>query len=354
MIAGIAGARKRVTPVLLKAISNLIKGAVLSPALVIPGVSGGTMALILGIYGRLISALHSFSLSTLKETLGLLGGADRKARLKTLWDRHDMKFLLTLLAGAVISVFPCMLLINYLFEDHRQATQSFFLGLVALSIIFPLRLMERKSAIELLCALGAITIVVSLGINQDRLKAEKENAGPAVTATAESPGFESAPAPDHTIGNCVRYALSGVVASSAMLLPGISGSFLLLLLGIYQDVVAFLNPLSPDFDLLLTAIFLAGCVIGLVLFARLINFLLERCHSPTMAFLGGLMMGSLWTLWPFRSAESYRPGWPGEEDSAMGMSLIAFLAGAAIIAAFARYGRDPKSTEGRSRGKAEA
>ena len=180
------------------------------------------------------------------------------------------------------------------------------------------------------------------------------NAGPAVAAAAESPGFESAPAPDHSIGNCVRYALSGVVASSAMLLPGISGSFLLLLLGIYQEIVVFLNPLSSGFDLLLTAIFLAGCVIGLVLFARLINFLLERCHSPTMAFLGGLMMGSLWTLWPFRSAESYRPGWPGEEDSAMGMSLIAFLAGAAIIAAFARYGRDPKSTGDRTRGKAEA
>jgi len=330
---------------LFKVISNLLKGAILGPAMVIPGVSGGTMALILGIYDRLIKALHGFSLGTLKDILAL--------RLDTLWQKHDLKFLLTLLAGATFSVFPCMLLIDYLFTRHPQPTQGFFFGLVGASIIFPLRLMKRKASIELLCALAAIAITIPLGINRDRHLAEEQADKTAVVAPAENASNDKVPAPDHTPGNCIRFALSGAIASAAMLLPGISGSFLLLLLGIYQEVLVFINPLAPGFDPLLGIIFIASCIAGLVLFARLINFLLVRCHSPTMAFLGGLMIGSLWNLWPFRSPGSSSPAWPAGFDNATAMCLLTFVAGASIITALAFYNRKANNNDD-GRGATEA
>lgn len=327
---------------MLKMISNLLKGVVLGPAIVIPGVSGGTMALILGIYDRLIKALHSFSFGTLRDALKLFSGVGRKERFHALLDKHDMKFLLMLLAGALLAVFPSMLLIEYLFKNHRQPTQGFFLGLVGISIIFPLRLMKRKSVVELLCALAAIALAISLGINEDRLDAEKNTSNPIVAATDAETGKDAAPGAGHTIGNCARFAFSGALASSAMLLPGISGSFLLLLLGIYQEVLNSINPFSSAFDPLLAAIFIAGCICGLVLFARLINFLLERCYSPTMAFLGGLMAGSLWTLWPYRNPGSGDPVWPGAGDNSVGMTLLCILAGGLLISALAWYHRGAK------------
>ena len=330
---------------MFKVISNLLKGAILGPAMVIPGVSGGTMALILGIYDRLIKALHSFSLGTLKDILSL--------RLDTLWQKNDLKFLLTLLAGATLSVFPCMLLIDYLFTWHPQPTKGFFFGLVGASIIFPLRLMKRKGSIELLCALAAIAITIPLGMNQDRRLAEKQADKTAVVATAETATDDKVPEPDHSPGNCLRFAFSGALASAAMLLPGISGSFLLLLLGIYQEVLVFVNPLAPGFDPLLGIIFIASCIAGVVLFARLINLLLDRCHSPTMAFLGGLMLGSLWNLWPFRSPGSSAPAWPDEVNSTAGLCLLTCVAGASIITALAFYKRKAGDDDD-GRGETEA
>ena len=327
---------------MLKMISSLLKGAVLGPAMVIPGVSGGTMALILGIYDRLIKALHSFSFGTLRDALGLFSGAGRKERFQALLDRHDIKFLLTLLAGAVLAIFPSMLLIEYLFNNYSQPAHGFFLGLVGVSIIFPLRLMERKSAVELLCALAAIALAISIGINKDRIDEEKGKSNPIVTAADVETGKDATPGAGHSIGNCARFAFSGALASSAMLLPGISGSFLLVLLGVFHEVLNSCNPFSPGFDPLLAAIFIAGCICGLVLFARLINFLLERWNSPTMAFLGGLMAGSLWTLWPFRNPVSKDPAWPGEGDGTVVMTLLCILTGGLLIATLARYDRSAK------------
>ena len=316
---------------MLIAISNLLKGAVLGIAMVIPGVSGGTMALVLGIYERLIRALHGFSISTLKEMLRLPCSKDRKTRFTALWAGHDLGFLAQLLGGALLSILACSRLIEYFLESHPNPTNGFFFGLVGASIIFPLRLMERKSIVELACALGAMALTIALAT--------------AATGQDQVPGDADA---SHSLSNCGRFAICGIVASSAMLLPGVSGSFLLLLLGIYHQLIGIIN----SWDYLLIAVFAAGCLVGLVLFARLINFLLERFHSPTMAFLGGLMAGSLWNLWPFRSPGSNEPAWPGENDSATGMSLLAFLVAAAIIATLALYGRNAGSRGDQPRGEA--
>ncbi|MEC7922877.1 MAG: DUF368 domain-containing protein, partial [Planctomycetota bacterium] len=143
----------------------------------------------------------------------------------------------------------------------------------------------------------------------------------------------------YSLANCARFAICGILASSAMLLPGISGSFILLLLGIYGDVLTILN----NRDYLLLSIFTAGCLLGLALFARVIHFLLNRYHSPTMAFLGGLMAGSLWKLWPFKNPSSEYPTWPGEGEDSAGTCLLACLAAVAIIAALACYDRKAKA-----------
>ncbi|MEC7922464.1 MAG: DUF368 domain-containing protein, partial [Planctomycetota bacterium] len=118
-------------------ISNILKGAVLGLAMIIPGVSGGTMALVLGIYERLIRAIRGFSFSTLREASGVLSGPEKKSRAAALWGRHDMSFLGVLLAGALLSVFAFSHLIEDLLSTYPKPTHGFFFGLVGASIIFP-------------------------------------------------------------------------------------------------------------------------------------------------------------------------------------------------------------------------
>ena len=308
---------------MLNAIFNIIKGAVLGLAMIIPGVSGGTMAVIFGIYERLIRALHGFSPSTLKEAAGLPWGRERKTRLGGLWNGHDLGFLAQLFGGALLSILACSHLIEYLIEDHPNPTNGFFFGLVGASIIFPLRLMERKSMVELACGVAAMALTIyAAGFAQEH--APQEAAMP------------------HSLFNCARLAICGCVASSAMLLPGISGAFLLLLLGVYREVLGIIY----QRDYLLLVVFAAGCAIGLVLFARLINLLLRRCRSSTMAFLAGLMAGSLWNLWPFKETGTRGPAWPAEGDSTAGVTILTFLAGAAIVGGLAFYGRRAKPNGG--------
>ena len=312
---------------MLNAIFNIIKGAVLGLAMIIPGVSGGTMAVIFGIYERLIRALHGFSPSTLKEAAGLPWGRERKTRLGGLWNEHDLGFLAQLFGGALLSILACSHLIEYLIKDHPNPTNGFFFGLVGASIIFPLRLMERKSMVELACGVAAMALTIGISIYAAGLAQE------------HAPQEAAMP---HSLFNCARLAICGCVASSAMLLPGISGSFLLLLLGVYHEVLGIIN----QRDYLLLVVFAASCAIGLVLFARLINLLLSRYRSSTMAFLAGLMAGSLWNLWPFRETGARGPAWPAEGDSTAGVTILTFLAGAAIVGGLAFYGRRAKPNGG--------
>ncbi|MEE3182035.1 MAG: DUF368 domain-containing protein, partial [Planctomycetota bacterium] len=204
-----------------------------------------------------------------------------------------------------------------------KPTHGFFFGLVGASIIFPFRLAERKSVVEFCCAIGAIALTIAL----------------TTSRTDTGQDLEPGKIDPYSLANCARFAICGILASSAMLLPGISGSFILLLLGIYGDVLTILN----NRDYLLLSIFTAGCLLGLALFARVIHFLLNRYHSPTMAFLGGLMAGSLWKLWPFKNPSSEYPTWPGEGEDSAGTCLLACLAAVAIIAALACYDRNAKA-----------
>ena len=277
---------------------TLIKGGLVGIANIIPGVSGGSFALILGIFDRLVGALNNIGPRTVQAALRLVTGRFRdRARSDFLEElrRIDASFLVTLIVGSLISILACSFLIDYLLQEHYSPTLAFFIGLILPSILVPWRMMARRGALILWAIPGmALTVGVSLVI------------------------------PDNAAGadNLLVALGTGAVAISAMILPGISGSFVMLVLGQYQNVIGKITALQLglvegqiDFGALFWLGALAvGMGVGILAFARLLNFLLARFRSATMAFLIGLLLGSLWVLWPFKdiSAGAQVTGRSGE------------------------------------------
>ena len=269
---------------LLGAIVILIKGGLVGVANIIPGVSGGTFALILGIFDRMVGAINSLGLRTLKSVwLLLAGGLKREARAQFAAElrRIDALFLLLLLVGAGATISGSSFLIEVLLRDHYSPTLAFFIGLILPSVIVPWAMMDRRGARLLWIIPGiALTVGVSLAM------------------------------PDNAAGsdNPLVAAGSGAIAISAMILPGISGSFVLLVMGQYQNALAKFTGLLEGLAhgqidwgaAVWIGALVIGMVVGLLLFAKLLAFLLKRAKSATMAFLIGLLLGSMWVLWPFK------------------------------------------------------
>ncbi len=263
---------------------TFIKGILVGTANIIPGVSGGTFALILGIFDRIIRALNAIGPNTLVVALRLaLGGfkAERRRDFAAEWKKIDAWFLLVLVAGAGVAILSCSFLINWLLARHYSLTLAFFIGLILPSTAVPWAMMSRRGLALFWILPGiALTVAVSLMMPQ------------------------SAAASD----NLLWVACVGALAICAMILPGISGSFVMLVLGQYQNVLDKLIALQTGIvhaRLDLRAFVWLGClgagmIVGLLAFARLLDFLLKRFKSATMAFLIGLLLGSLWALWPFK------------------------------------------------------
>ncbi len=266
------------------AIVTLIKGGLVGIANIIPGVSGGTFALILGIFSRLIAALNALGLGTLKVCWRLVkSGFKGEARKEFIEElrRVDISFLILLGVGAVVAIFSSSFLIEILLKDHYSPTLAFFIGLILPSIAIPWAMMDRRGLALLWVIPG---IALTFGV--------------------------STVMPDSAAGsdNPLVALLTGAIAISAMILPGLSGSYVMLVMGQYQNVLAkvtgLLRGLSEgqvDFNAIIWLGALAvGMGIGILLFARLLHFLLARYKSATMAFLIGLLLGSMWVLWPFK------------------------------------------------------
>ena len=241
-----------------------IKGLCMGSADVIPGVSGGTIALITGIYEDLIQALKSLDISTVKKLLTL----DLKGAVASI----HMRLLLSLFAGIGIAIISLARLMNFLINHHPVLTWSFFFGLIAASIFVVSRKVVSWSLI----------IGISLGV------------GIAVAA------FIVNLIPMATPETLWFIFLCGIIAICAMILPGISGAFILLILGKYEFITATLkNPfLSQNFIIII--VFCLGCFIGLLSFSRLLNYFLNNFHNLTMAFLTGLMIGAMPKIWPWK------------------------------------------------------
>lgn len=343
-------------------IKTLGIGYLVGVANIIPGVSGGTMALVLGIYARIIAALNNIGLSTAKICLNALCGRKGSiAALKAESKRIDFTFLVLLGFGAVAAIGSMSGLMKFLLREHHAATYAFFMGLVLVSVYVPYRHLKRRGVKEVVCLLIAIflTVGLSMGVSDDKKKdkAEKkqlrELAEEMQGASADSPqrlfgiiSLETPPPRDLAI-----LFLAAAVAISAMILPGISGSFMLLLMGVYFDLLNAVHGMQ----IAVLAVFALGCMAGLLLFVRLMNWMLGRFYNQTIAFMIGLMIGSLYALWPFREMVEVGPKlvpvWLGPViPQTFGSSEVvvvgAFILGCAVVAVFCwldRTSADEKS-----------
>lgn len=275
---------------------------------VIPGVSGGTIAFITGIYSELLGTIAAFGPASV--TMLFRAGPSEFAR------RHNLGFIAVLGIGMVTSFVLLAGIITGLIQTVPTLVWAFFFGLIAASVVDLL----RDNLLRHLLTMGAVGLVLGLSI------ALIDIAPVAAGAT--------------------WLVLGGMLAVCAWLLPGISGGYVLLLLGLYPVVIAGLA--AADFEVLLPVA--AGCVLGLALFARGLAYLMRRYYYPAMALFTGFMAGSLVALWPWHvrapllnSARQFDlPVLPGTYADATGAepmvvaSLVCAVAGAVTIALLAR------------------
>lgn len=248
------------------------KGLAMGAADVVPGVSGGTIAFISGIYERLLAAIAA---CTPAKLVWLFQG-----RWRETWRAIDGTFLLVLLAGILTSIASLARLISYLLVAWPELIWSFFFGLILVSIWLVGQQIGRWGAGTLAALIGGAVFVYLITVA----------------------------APLQWSATPMMLFLAGSIAICAMILPGISGSFILLLLGLYTTV---LNAVK-EFDLAMLGIFALGCIAGLLFFSRLLGWLLSHLRHITLAFLTGLLIGSLNMVWPWKQALTWRENSQGE------------------------------------------
>lgn len=264
----------------------------------VPGVSGGTIALILGIYERLVASIREGS-----SALGSLLKADLAG-----FNRHlrsvEWVFLVPLLAGILTAVVVLSGLLEHQLEERPTILAGVFFGLVVASIVIAWRLLRRPAALHALIALVVgVLIFVLLGAGEG-------------TAT-DDPAL-------------LAFLGGGALAICAMILPGISGSLILLMIGMYAPVLAAVT----ERDLVSLGVFAVGAVVGLALFSQALHWALERHHDSVLAALVGLMAGSTRVLWPWPDGvESPILGAPGDDWL---LALGAALAGAVAVSLISR------------------
>lgn len=289
---------------------DLLRGIVIGLANIIPGVSGGTLALVLGIYERLVEALNRLSgKSLLKAAVSCL--FFKRGALGELWRelrQADFLFLVRIGAGAAVAILLASHVIAAALENHYAASYGFFFGLVALSIVYPLRCLRSRGLREAVAMLAAIGVIFAVNSSmsaearieraekRETIRMERAEQREAAGELEESRRLVSFEIPDPSRAVFVFLALA--LALSAMVLPGVSGSFVLLLLGVYFDILVAVN----QRQLVVLLIAGLGALAGLIVFAKVMHRLLARWHDVTMAFMTGLMAGSLINLWPFQES----------------------------------------------------
>lgn len=239
-----------------------IKGFGIGAANVIPGVSGGTIALITGIFERLIDSIKSFNLSALKLIL--------KGQFKAFVQYTDLVFLLSVFLGAVSSILTFAVLLKYLLANFPIYVWAYFLGLIFASIFFVGNSIEKKASISVI-----ISFIIGTAI--------------AYSISIISPATENS--------NFFYLVLCGVVGIISMILPGLSGSFILILMGNYKLIM--LESVSK-FDLSVLIPVGIGVVLGLPAFSQILSWIFKKFRDITLASLTGFIFGSLGILWPWK------------------------------------------------------
>ncbi|WP_175973038.1 DUF368 domain-containing protein [Corynebacterium sp. Marseille-Q2823] len=252
---------------------NAIRGALIGMAELVPGISGGTVALIVGIYER---ALHNAN--------DLISGRFKKV---------EWGFLVSVAVGMFVAVFGFSTILHNFVEGQVSLSSALFLGMVAVSIIVPLSMMSRFSP----ASLAALLI--------------------AAVAIFFVTGFTSTPVEDP---NLLVVFLAAMVAVCALVLPGVSGSLILLTMGLYAPIIGAVS----DRNMVVVGVFALGAVCGLAAFVKVLNYLLDNHRDVTLAAMAGFMLGSLRALWP----------WGADQDASTPLILLMFAIGGIIVAIF--------------------
>jgi putative membrane protein len=236
------------------------KGFAMGAADLVPGVSGGTVAFITGIYDELLSTISGLGIGTLKDLY--------KEGIKVVWIKYNLSFLAVLGMGLISAVIALSGSIHWLQAEYPTELRAFFFGLVLASAPLLSREVKHKTVRKYSMILLGVLI--------------------AVTITSLPPAVQS--------NSPLFLTISGAIAICAMLLPGISGSFILLILGAYTPVITALS----NFDILRIGAFAVGALIGLLTFSRVLSRILKNHHSTAIALLTGFLLGSLHVLWPWK------------------------------------------------------
>ncbi|MCA0936793.1 DUF368 domain-containing protein [Vibrio alginolyticus] len=263
---------------------TFFKGIAMGAADVVPGVSGGTIAFITGIYDTLLESIRRIN-----------------PYLLTIWKREGFKaafnhingfFLLALFSGIFVSIGTLAKLITWLLSTHPIPIWSFFFGLILVSVYHIIRQVEQRDAIRFITLLAGVAFAYCITV----LK------------------------PLHMEPTMLNTLIAGSIAICAMILPGISGSFILLLIGMYTPVLAAVKGFQVD----ILALFLCGCVIGLLTFSHLLSWLLRKFRDATLMFLTGLMIGTLPKIWPWKETLTWRTNSKGEQVPLLQHNLSPF------------------------------
>tara|TARA_B100001057_G_scaffold47926_1_gene42699 strand:- start:806 stop:1741 length:936 start_codon:yes stop_codon:yes gene_type:complete len=243
-----------------------LKGMLMGAADIVPGISGGTIALITGIYEELIYSLSNFNLSIFKDL--------QSQGLKKLWERINGNFLLSIFSGILISILLFSKLISILLKKEPILIWSFFFGLVVASVLYVFKKIERLNTVAL------IVLLVGVFIAYQITKLE-------ILISSES---------------YLYLFFSGAIAICAMILPGISGAFILVIMGTYSTVLQSIN----DKDFLKIATFGFGALIGILYFSKILKWLFVKYKDLTLALLIGFMTGALVKIWPWKKVLTER------------------------------------------------
>lgn len=304
---------------MLSSIILFLKGVAMGAANVIPGVSGGTIAFVTGIYEEFIHSLKSFDIQALKLLLSF--------KLKEFAAHVNLKFLTILFLGVAISIVSLGKLLDYLFEQQAVYVWAFFFGLILASVYFVGKTIQKWSVEAMFMLLVGVAAAVLLAFAEQ---------------AEENTSF-------------VYLFICGVVAISSMILPGLSGSFVLIIMGNYSLIMLRTIPnltenLSASMKILLP--FALGAAVGFILLSRVISFLLKKFKDVTLAVLTGFIFGSLLTIWPWKEplefiiksdgskhVTKYAWNMPLWSETSTYIALILILIGIVVVYALESLGK---------------
>lgn len=268
----------------------IIKGLAMGAADVVPGVSGGTLAFILGIYERLLAAISNCNL----EALRLVG----RGKIQAAWQHIDGTFLLCLFGGVLLSIFSLAGLITYLMEHRPIPLWALFCALIVTALPHLCTSLRWSIWRLVLCAVGVLFALMVGMLTPRELEPE-----------------------------LWMFFVAGAVAICAMILPGISGSFILLMSGMYAPVLLAVTELQLG----ILALFMLGCIIGLLSFSRVLNWLLLHYHDASLALLIGIVIGALYRIWPWQLEQQLYLPWQYAAQIGQADTMLALISAAAGV-----------------------